>query len=65
MVYYRGFVNPVIENPKDFLTFNLASGEIIPCYKDVEDIRNKRAAYTIKLLNLNNYILKDARKNLI
>ncbi|MBK5242549.1 retron system putative HNH endonuclease [Clostridium sp.] len=63
--YSEEFINPVIENPKDFLTYNLASGEIIPTYKDVGDIRNKRASYTIELLNLNNYVLKDARKNLI
>jgi len=63
--YSKEFINPVIENPKEFLTFNLASGEIIPTYKDAQDIRNKRALYTITLLNLNNYILKDARKNLI
>lgn len=47
------------------MTYNLASGEIVPIYKDTEDIRNKRASYTIELLNLNNYVLKDARKNLI
>jgi len=63
--YSKEFINPVTENPKEFLTYNLASGEIVPIYKDVEDIRNKRAAYTIKILNLNNYVLKDARKNLI
>lgn len=63
--YSDEFINPVIENPKEFLTYNLASGEIIPLCKDVDDIRNKRALYTIELLNLNNYILKDARKNLI
>jgi len=63
--YSKEFINPVIENPKEFLTYNLASGEIIPTYKDAQDIRNKRAIYTITLLNLNNYILKDARKNLI
>ncbi|MBU3112675.1 hypothetical protein [Clostridium lacusfryxellense] len=28
-------------------------------------MRNIRATYTIALLNLNNYILTDARKNLI
>jgi hypothetical protein len=30
--YSEEFINPVIENPKDFLTYNLASGEIIPTY---------------------------------
>ena len=63
--YSKEFINPVTENPKGFLTYNLASGEIVPIYKDEEDIRNKRAVYTIKILNLNNYVLKDARKNLI
>ena len=63
--YSGEFINPVIENPKEFLTYNIASGEIVPLYKDLEDIRNKRATYTIELLNLNNYVLKDARKNLI
>ncbi|MBU3191324.1 hypothetical protein K9O30_06760 [Clostridium bowmanii] len=63
--YSEEFINPVIENPKEFMTYNLANGEIVPIYKDAEDIRNKRASYTIELLNLNNYVLKDARKNLI
>jgi len=63
--YSKEFINPVIESPKEFLTYNLASGEIIPTFKDAQDIRNKRAEYTITLLNLNSYILKDARKNLI
>ena len=63
--YSEEFINPVIEDPREFLTFNLASGEIVPLYKDLEDIRNSRATSTIELLNLNNYVLKDARKNLI
>lgn len=63
--YSDEFINPVMDNPKEYFTYNLASGEIIPIYKDEDDIRNKKAEYTISLLNLNSYELKDARKNLI
>jgi uncharacterized protein (TIGR02646 family) len=63
--YSDDFINPVIENPKEYFTYNLASGEIVPIHKDDNNIKNKRAIYTIALLNLNNYVLKEARKNLI
>jgi len=63
--YAEEFINPVLENPSHYLEFNLASGEIVP--KDSEEIsdNNKKAKYTIELLKLNYYKLKEARKNLI
>ncbi|MEQ8156171.1 MAG: retron system putative HNH endonuclease [Clostridiaceae bacterium] len=63
--YGDNFINPVIENPKDYFTFNIFTGEIIPSCKSQEDIRYKKAEFTIKLLNLNCTILVEARKNLI
>jgi len=63
--YSDDFINPVLDNPEDYLIFNLANGEIIPRCNDDNDIKKKRANYTIETLNLNNYTLKDARKNLI
>lgn len=62
--YSDDFINPVIENPNEYLTFNLASGEIVP-RKELEDTKYKRAIYTIELLNLNCITLTEARKNLI
>lgn len=63
--YSDNFINPVLENPKEYFTYNLASGEIVPIYKEDNSIKNKKATYTIEILNLNSYTLREARKNLI
>lgn len=63
--YSKELINPVLENPLDYLEFNLANGEIIPKDSEEKSETNKRARYTINLLNLNYYKLKEARRNLI
>lgn len=63
--YNEEFIHPVLENPNEYLDFNLANGEIIPKFTQEETLNYKRAKYTIKILNLNDYKLKEARKALI
>jgi len=63
--YDDNFINPVLDNPNEYLDFNLANGEILPKYTQEETLSYKRAKYTIEILNLNHYKLKEARKNLI
>jgi len=60
---YEKIINPVIENPENFLEYTLF-GEIIP--KDslsIED--NQKAEFTIKIFNLNDKGLVEERKNVI
>ena len=54
------FINPTIENPEDYFEYDIKTGRIIPIFKDGE--KNKRAEYTIDLLNLNDIRLCDIRK---
>jgi len=63
--YDESFIHPVLENPDKYLDFNLANGEIIPKSDQQENLNYKRARYTIEILNLNDYKLKEARKALI
>ncbi|WP_367277809.1 retron system putative HNH endonuclease [Clostridium sp.] len=63
--YDENFINPVLDDPSEYLDFNLANGEIIPKYTQEETLKFKRAKYTIEILNLNHFKLKEARKNLI
>ncbi|MDR3594430.1 retron system putative HNH endonuclease [Clostridium sp.] len=63
--YNEEFIHPVLENPDEYLDFNLANGEIIPKFTQEETLNYKRAKYTIEILNLNDYKLKEARKTLI
>lgn len=63
--YDDSFINPVIDNPSEYLDYNLANGEIIPKDTEEETLNYKRAKYTIEVLNLNYSKLKEARKNLI
>ena len=57
------FINPTIENPEDYFEYDIKTGRIIPIFKD--DEKNKRAKYTIDLLNLNDNRLYDIRKRYI
>lgn len=57
------FINPVLENPEDFLTYNLADGQIIA--KNTDSNMIARAKKTISVLNLNSPQLVNARKNYI
>lgn len=63
--YDNKFVNPVVDNPKNYFTYNIANGEIIPKSNDEKSNEYIRAVYTIKILNLNSYELKEARKAFI
>lgn len=57
--YDSKFINPVEENPEEFLTYDEFTGKIIP--KD--DNKKERVKYTIdEVLNLNEYNLCQARK---
>jgi len=59
------FINPVTENPSEFLRHNLADGEITPVVNYSENISHQRARYTIELLNLNAKRLASAREEFI
>jgi len=63
--YNDNFINPVIDNPKDYFTYNISNGEIIPKEIDENSKIYIRAKYTIDILNLNSYELKEARKALV
>lgn len=57
--YSSDFINIVIENPKEYLTYDISTGRIEPICK--EGTNYTKANYTIKILNLNNYNLVQAR----
>lgn len=57
------FINPTVENPEDYLTYDIMTGEIIP--KKNEGIKYEKAKETINILNLNNKKLCEARRTLI
>lgn len=63
--YNDNFINPVIDNPNDYFSYNLASGEVVPKNNDENSNAYIRARYTIDVLNLNSYELKNARMNLV
>lgn len=57
------FINPVIDNPKEYFSYDLYTGEIIP--KEESGIIYERAKQTIEMLNLNHNKIKRARKTFI
>lgn len=63
--YDNNFINPVVDNPQNYLSYNIANGEIVPKSSDENSNEYIRASYTINILNLNCYELKEARKALI
>lgn len=63
--YDDKFINPVIDNPKKYFNYNIANGEIVPKNNDENSNEYIRATYSINVLNLNSYELKEARKVLI
>ncbi|NRT87315.1 retron system putative HNH endonuclease [Clostridium beijerinckii] len=63
--YDDKFINQVIDNPNDYFYYSIASGEIIPKSNDKNSNEYLRANYTIDILKLNSYELKEARKALI
>ena len=46
------FINPVIDNPEKYFSYNRMTGEIIP-RKDISEKELEKVEYTIKILNLN------------
>lgn len=57
------FINPVEENPEEYINYDIMNGKLIPRYLD--SIGYERAKYTIELLNLNNVKLVELRKRMI
>lgn len=56
----RLFINPVMENPQEYFSYRLRTGEIIPKIDD--GLEYKKAIKTIEILNLNERKLCDYRK---
>jgi len=54
--YSEDFINPVLDNPKEFLTYNIDTGAIL------SKKGNSREEVTIRILNLNHDTLKESRK---
>lgn len=63
--YSDKFINPIEENPEEYLTYNFANGEIIPINNHEMSNEYLKAKNTIDTLNLNSYELRNARINLI
>lgn len=61
--YSNDFINPVIENPIDYLEYDIKTGEIKPIH--INGMLHDKAKYTIEILNLNNYKLVQARKTFL
>ena len=59
--YSEDFINPVVDNPKEFLQHDLATGKISPM--DSEGKNYQKANYTIEVLNLNEKSLLIERRN--
>ncbi|MGL4533905.1 MAG: retron system putative HNH endonuclease [Fusobacteriaceae bacterium] len=57
------FIDPTKENPEDYFTYDIYSGEIVPKHRD--GIKKKKALKTIELLNLNHNNLKNMRRSFI
>lgn len=59
----NNFINPTLENPNDYFTYDMMTGKIIP--KAKEGKAYEKAETTIEMLNLNNKRLCEARKTFI
>lgn len=59
----ENFISPVLEDPRDYFTYDLYSGEIIP--KSDDKMIKEKAEKTIEILNLNHNNLKNKRRNFI
>ncbi|MEG1087709.1 MAG: HNH endonuclease, partial [Cetobacterium sp.] len=53
------FINPTKENPEEYFSYDLITGEIIP--KEKSGIKYEKANKTIEILNLNHDKLKRIR----
>ena len=58
------FINPVREDPKDFFTYDLTTGNVVP-RESLSVKEQEKAEYTIDLLNLNHYYLDDKRTEIL
>ncbi|HLP44611.1 MAG TPA: retron system putative HNH endonuclease [Candidatus Kapabacteria bacterium] len=58
------FINPVLENPKDFFTYDITTGNIIP-REGLSGREPEKVKYTVDLLNLNHAFLADTRTEII
>ena len=56
------FINPVTEEPRDFLTHDSDEGELQPLKNNQDGHNYKKAEKTIEILNLNEKKLKQARR---
>lgn len=56
----KKFIDPTVENPTDYLTYDIMTGEIIPKEKIGENY--EKAKETISFLNLNKKSLCERRK---
>ncbi|WP_234118916.1 retron system putative HNH endonuclease [Clostridium hydrogenum] len=63
--YDDKLINPVIDNPNNYFYYSIANGEIVSKNNDENSKEYIKANYTIDILNLNSYELKEARKALI
>ena len=62
-VDYKNLINPVIENPEEFLEYTFY-GEL-EAKSDLNKSNKEKAEFTIKILNLNDRSLVEERKNTI
>jgi len=60
---YKKLINPVIENPENFLEYTFY-GELEP-KSNLSELDRIKAEFTIKILNLNDRSLVEERKNFI
>lgn len=61
---YSFLINPNVENPHEYFTYQLNDGKIIPI-KSLSEKCRKKAEFTIKLFNLNSSSLVQQRLDLI
>lgn len=59
--YYEKFINPVIENPQDYFTYDLKTGEVI-LKGHINTEMMEKGRITIGVLNLNEKSLVSARR---
>jgi uncharacterized protein (TIGR02646 family) len=58
------FINPVLDDPKDFFTYDITTGNVSP-REGLSGKEQGKANYTIDLLNLNHAYLADTRTEII
>lgn len=61
--YSDKFINPTLEDPQDYLTYDIKTGQVIP--KEISGEKYEKAKETIEILNLNESRLCNMRKTII